>query len=359
MALTVTSAILDDISLAVAGKALAKGTADQQLGITRAADRALDVINQNGRAFGIIDADSPPAEWEQWLVRLGVYEASSQFMPERSGELRVAAQIAEDNALSSFSKFAVDSVDSSSIAFTVQQIRRYVMETCMNMQPRVKPSVALIDQEIQNTVMSVWNDAEWSFRRKRVTLSIAVDGTVTTTPSVVIGSIPDNKIKYTEDSPATTLNRTGYCFHVSDKEMNEYKAKTLTAGRPEAFRMLTAANAVVFVFSRTPDKVYTAEAEVVIRTPDISTIANIDSAIGIFPVEFQHVLKLKTLAGVLVTMGETGKADGSFRIADETIAALLPIYSDPGGDPANDSENPVFVRGLGPPPLGGMIGGGL
>jgi len=360
VALTITSGTKDEISLLVVGKAFAQGTANQQLGIDKAADRALAVIDEQGRSFGIIDADSPPAEWARWLVRLGAYEASAQFMPEREANFRAAADIAEDDALSTFSKFSADSTDASPIEFTAQSIRRYVMENCMNMRPRVKPSVAIIDQELQNTIMSVWNDADWSFRRKRVTLSISVTGAVTTAPAVIIASIPDNKLKYTVTSTSSLVgDNTGYCHHVSDQQMNEYGARTLADGRPEAFRMLTVGNVVAFTFSRMPDQIYTAEAEVIIRTPDISSITTIDSSISLFPIEFQHVLKSRTLAGVLNNMGKAAKAQPILSIAENIIAGLLPIYSDPGGDPANDSMYPARINGLGPAPWGGVIGGSL
>ena len=352
MPLSVTSDIKDQIALLVANKAYAGLTSNEALGVDKAADRALATISQYAESFGMLAADAPTDDWEYWLVYEAAVGAGVSFKPERLESMRRTLDEHRESALSNFSQHATDGTSATPITFSTVTIRQFVMENCMKGRPRVFPSVGIIDNEIQDTIIEVWGDANWKFRRQRVTINFATDATVTTTPSVVIGSINKNRLKYSGGVD-------GYCESVTEDQMSRFKSTTQTAGKPEGFRLLKTASSLTWTLTRTPDIAYTLTAEVVIDTPAVTTIAEMDTAIGLFPPEFKNVLKKRVLGKVLRNMGEMRRAGPIIAETDETIAGLLPIYDDVEDGPATDTDQPSMRWGLGPPPFSGTIGGFL
>lgn len=359
MAITYDAAYQNRIALLLARNQYSALTTPQKIAIDNqwssgtpggAAGDALLVLGQVANAFTVSDSTSAniPASWSRWFITEAAMQAAPAFPTAQITDIRRNNALARRDALLSYSRSDFDSTADGDIgALTIQSIRAYVITHALRMSPSVYLDVGMVDDAIETAVAEIWKEADWKFKRKLVTLTIATDGTVTASGSVAVDKIVGDRIDY--DS-----SFGGFAISVDYSTILDYKAETPTAGKPLYFHLLRSGDDLSWIFERGIDQAYTAKAMVTQQTPTMSSQATMNTALGSFPSDFAGVVKDRVLMVVMERIGRRDVA-GLRDKTDSKIHGLLSRYDATGGEPEWSEYDNVRPFGMGWNP--GHIGG--
>lgn len=112
-------------------------------------------------------------------------------------------------------------------------------------------------------------------------------------------------------------------------------------GQPVFFRTQPVAQSIVWHLYPIPDTTYNLYGTVYISTPLITTLAEINTAIGLFPAEFGTVIRDAVFARVLEAHGASD-AGQKWKRVEEQADILCPLYTDQGTPPKSQSVNDVY-----------------
>lgn len=314
-----------------------------------AAGDALLTLGQVANAFTVSDTTSAniPATWSRWFVTEAALQAAPAFPTAEASDIRRNNALARRDALLSYSRADFDNTADGDIgALTVQSIRAYVIVHALRMSPAVYLDSAMVDDAIETAVAEIWNEADWKFKRKLVTLTIATNGTVTASDSVSVDKIIGDRIDY--DSAYG-----GFAISVDYQTIVDYKAESTDSGKPLYFHLLRSGDNLNWIFERTPDQTYTAKAMVTAQTPSMSSLATMNTALASFPTDFHGVIKDRIMMVVMERIGRPQRE--LLAKTDSKLHGLLPRYDQTGGEPEWSEYDNVRPMGLGWSP--GHIGG--
>lgn len=340
--ITYTSAMQNTIALNVWGRQNSGLTTDDKTHLDGAwttgsltaglAFQALTRLNQIGQWFEQAGASSAPAAWEHWFISLTSLLLAKTHRPDRAALYAAEERQAADAALSSFSLTDATSATISGQTLTVPGLRYYVMNHCVRRRRRLFVPPADIDAHLQWVLNHLWNLAGWNFRKRLVTLTIASNGTVTSTlTNETLDSIATRELWYT-DAPGFTLK------WATAEEMARLKAEYGTdTGRPLWFRLERSGSSLTWHLAPLPDAQYTLRSEVYISGPATLTDAtSLTNALAKFPTEFGPVIRDLVLGRVLEHHGAEDGAAVVSRAMDQ-VTAFLPAAED-HGRPAHTQE---------------------
>lgn len=309
---------------------------------------ALTAIRQTGQYFAAVVPNSVPSEAEPWLVaRTVMLMGGTQARPDRAAEYRSQNETAESAFVDAYARQlitydpTVTTPEASTL--TVLNIRNYVIYHCCRKQrwetvegtkqvrPRMLVDPIMIDAQIERVLQNLWGRADWSFKRRQVTITIATDSSVTMDlTGETFHSIASREFFYS-DTAATGFYRLKWARDgTSMAQIRAYKAATTATGRPSFFRIDNKSGTLTWTFDTTPDQTYTATGEVYVKGPTLTSLAATTTAMARFPDQFAHVIKDLVLAEVLDHLGDPdGKRFREGRLEDE-ITRLLPTFSSVG-----------------------------
>ena len=300
--------------------------------------------------YSVNDLTEIPESWSAWFVNEAAMQASPAFPTAEATEIRRSLLAAKRDAIISYSRDTHDTATDGDIgAFTRQSIRADVVVNALRQQRGalyLEPK--MIDAVTEDVVSEVWNEADWSFKQKLVTLTIATNGTVTVSDSHAIDKIIGDRFGY---DPAFG----GECISVDYETMLKYKATDTTAGKPAYFYLTRDADALAWIFERGIDQEYTAKALVTIRTPSMTSEATMDSGLALFPTDFRPVIRDRVLATCMLRAGRAGVANPLMESTTSKLAGLLARYDKTNDDRGYSEVHDTHLYGLGWNP--GHIGG--
>ena len=312
--------------------------------------RAFNILGQYANMYSVDDVSTIPDTWDAWLVNEAALQAAPAFPSAETDVIRRNKLAAMRDAIISYARTEHDDTGDGSIGtFTRPSIRG---ETVVNALRAHRGALYLepemIDSVLEDVVSEIWNEADWSFKNKFVTLTIATDGTVTASDSVSVDRIVGDRIYY--DS---TFG--GECLAVDYETMLNYKTASTSSGKPNYFHLIRSGNALSWLFERTIDQEYTAKAMVTAQTPSLSDASTMDAGLAMFPTDFRPIVRDRVLATCLLRAGRSGVANPLLEKTDMKIAGLLARY-DRTNDGREASEvHDSYLQGLGWSP--GHIGG--
>lgn len=361
MSLAYSTALQDQIALLLTRGAYSSLNTQQKKAIDGgstppavggAVSRAYGILGQYANMHAVADdtASSIPASWEAWLVCEAAVQAAPAFPTAEITDLRRNKAGAMRDAIISYSRTSQDDTGDASIgAFTRASIRSDVIVNALRQQRGalyLEPD--MVDTVIEDVVAEVWNEADWSFKEKQVTLTIATDGTVTASDSVAVDRIVGDRIYY--DSAFG-----GDCIKVDYETMLNYKSASTSSGKPQYFYLVRSGDELSWIFERGIDKQYTAKALVTAQTPSMTGDTTMDAGLDLFPTDFRPIIKDRVLAVCLLRAGRGGVANPLLDMTTTKITGLLVRY-DKTNDGIDQSEvHSSYLYGLGWNP--GHIGG--
>jgi len=360
MAITYAAALQNRIALMLSRRQYSELTANQKIAIDNnwtvgtvggAAGSALETLGQVANAFTVSDTTDTniPATWSSWFVSEAALQAAPAFPTAEVNDIRRNNALARRDALLSYSRSSFDNTATGDIgALTIQSIRANTIIHALRMSPSVYLDVAMVDDAIETVVTEIWNETDWGFKTKLVTLTIGTDASVTASDNVAVDKLIGDRIDYD-----TAFG--GFAISVDYQTILDYKASSASDGKPLYFHLLRAGSELNWIFERTPDKQYTAKAMVTAQTPSMSSQATMNTALGSFPVDFHGVIKDRVLMVVMERIGRARGVAGFREKTDSKIHGLLARYDASGGEPQWSEYNNVRPFGLGWNP--GHIGG--
>lgn len=356
MALSFDTNSRDQVCLRVAGRLYANCDTEIQTnvgGTNGAGARALTQIQRWAHFLEMGGSDVAPDAWLFWLVDLASYEASLAEKPNEAANYRRKAMESMRDALASFTRSEIDGTTPADLGLTTAKLRRYVVSRCVRRRPALYPEPDVIDTAIESTLIRVWNDADWRFTQVEALLTINTDSTVTMTDTASSSITPDRLMG---NEIYLTAGKGRICSVDRDVILRDRAQTSPTAGQPVYFHMYKSAGGIVWMFSPKPDQAYSGTAMIQLQQPAMTTSAQIDTALALFPPEFTSIIRELVLAHVL---RDLGVPDSTFveRKALDDLTSLAPVYDSPGGEPERSVEGRVRRRGLGAMPR--FLGGGV
>jgi len=360
MAITYSAQLQNRIALLLGRRQYDELTETQKIAIDNnwssgtvggAAGSSLETLGQVANAFTVSDttATNIPSTWSSWFVSEAALQAAPAFPTAEANDIRRNNALARRDALLSYSRASFDSAADGDIgALSIQSLRANTIIHALRMSPSVYLDVAMVDDAIETVVTEIWNETDWRFKTKLVTLTIGTDSSVTASDSVAVDKLIGDRIDYD-----TAFG--GFAISVDYQTILDYKASSADAGKPLYFHLLRSGSDLNWIFERTPDKQYTAKAMVTAQTPSMSSQTTMNTALGSFPVDFHGVIKDRVLMVVMERIGRARSVSGFREKTDSKIHGLLARYDSSGGDPEWSEYHDVRPLGLGWNP--GHIGG--
>lgn len=361
MALTYGVDIQDAVAALLAQSTYDQLTTDQQNAIDGGSDaspptkgaakRAVNMIAPYANAYAVASADlaSIPAEWEAWYVHEIAQLVLAAFPSADSEEIRRSADMVRRSAMLTYvsTGFGTGSFGNAG-ALTVEGLTAVTIMSAIRATDSGILDPAQIGHAIETVVIEVWNDADWSFKEVIASLTIGTDGSVTVGDSLALKKLIDDRILYTGDDG-------GFCANVDWQTMLDYKSGSPSDGKPRLMHLQHGPNDLVWTFDRTPDKQYTAKGTFTVQAPSMSDLDSMNTALGLFPVDFRPVIKKMVLAESLRMIGRVTVPAQYIEEARQKLASLLPRYDRSASEPENSAYEESMIYGLGP--SGGQIGG--
>lgn len=316
-ALAFDSTIRDRVSYIVVRRAYSSVATEQQAVIDAAGVDGLARLSRFGPYFEFTAADSPPTAWGDWLVYEAALKAAIALRPELVADLRRERDDARQAALAATSQIlqaTAPEIATAASTITLTQIRQRVL---LRMVRRgVFPDTNLIDDAVQWCVSDVWNEKDWGFRRKRITVSIASDGTVTTDSD--FHAVATQNLYYTDADDVLRLV-------TADEFLQLEQHYGTDTGRPVGYRILDVGDTPAWSLVPMPDQAYTAKAEILLDTPAPSSAAT-STPLADFPQEFIVFMLDRIAAKVMTDMGASG-ADQAMAMSDADMDKRLARYA--------------------------------
>lgn len=328
MPLTYDQPMQDDIALRVSRRSYTSLTPDQKAIIDGAGIINPPIEGAVGRAWAEVsqwaayrtmdESAGIPDEWRPWVVLSAAADAAGAFTSADPAELRNEANATRNNLLPTYRRSDPESTAASAhLGISTLEMRRYCLSGTLHQSTPLLPEPFLIDQAIQEAIARTWDYTDWNWRRQMVELTIATDGSVTVGGSLVLDRLTSDHIRYTSTNAHGATAR-----HVDVETMMQATAYDQPDGRPELFRLYPADGGLQWIFERTPDEEYTAKAEAVTKVGALTTPAQMDAALALFPVDFHQYLKKRALANLYHITSRVTAADRLEASLDSDIRAL-------------------------------------
>lgn len=301
-------------------------------------------------------ADEFPIDWTGWFIAEVVWRAAQHIAPEKAQDYRKLRDDVMRVAITTHTKTDIDGTAATE-GFVVNHanIRKQVADACVHQEPPVFPSPELCDRVARSRFVRMWNMAFWPFRREQTRITLPTSGQPTYATSSTVDAILSTRLFYDDEE-----GKGSVCVSASADEMAYVLAQGYDDGRPQRFRVSKTASTLVWTFDRTPDQEYTARIEVAVATPTIATAANLDTAIGKLPIEFQELFRESVVADVLSAYG---RPDGRVMTAnvDSLWTQHLQQFDDPGhfDERLSDSQSVSTIADLMAGQYGGWWAGGV
>lgn len=319
---------------------------------------ALTEIRQIGQWFSLTTPANVPAEWESWLVARIVMHASIQMGPDRRAVYVERHDDAEMAALDAYARNAITydpGATPEAATLTVQNIRYYVVAFCVRRastwetvegsrrrRPRQWPPFELVDSCIERVLRRLWGEKDWKFKRRQITVTISALGAVTFTglSGETFHSFATRNLYYNDtDGAAQTIEWLDGDRMAMAKA---YEAATATpTGRPRYVRFEDKSGTLAWYFYPAPDAEYTVKAEVYVKGPTLTSLADTTTAMARFPREFDHLIKDAVLAEVLSHLSDPQGRRMLEDVRDE-IDRMTPIYAGVGRVDNDQSVRDVY-----------------
>lgn len=148
---------------------------------------ALTQIQQIGQWFSLTAAASVPSEWESWLVKKTALIVARVIHPERLEAFQRAHDDAEMAAIDAYTPTSLATgteIPAEAYTLTMYNLLSYVIRHCARLKrwetvdgtarqrPRLWVGPEIIYAQTERVLKSLWNRANWPFRRRMVTLAI-------------------------------------------------------------------------------------------------------------------------------------------------------------------------------------------
>lgn len=279
-------------------------------------------------------ADEIPIDWTGWFIAEVVWRAAQHIAPEKATEYRKLRDDVMRLAVTTHTKSDLDaSTQTEGFVVSYTNIRKQVADACVHQDPPVFPTPEACDRIMRSRFIRMWNMAFWPFRREQTTITLPTSGQPTYATSSAVDAVLSTRLFYSDSDGQGSV-----CISASADEMAYLKAQSYDAGRPQRFRVSKTAGTLVWTFDRTPDQAYTAKLEVAVATPTIASAANMDTAIGKLPIEFQELYRESVVADVLAAYG---RPEGRVMVerVDNLWAQHLQQFDDPGHFDERGSES--------------------
>ena len=361
MAISYSSDLQDEIALRVSGRSYNDLTDDQKKIIDGDSSNPVPTAGAAGRAYEELSKwavyrtmDSTvgiPDEWKSWFVMQAAGDAGGRFTSADINEIRQERSRARRDALSAYIRSnPEDTTDSAHLGLTTVEMRRYCLASALRQSRPLLPEPFLIDQAIQEAIARTWDHTDWNFRRQTVTLTIATDGSVTVSGSLILDRLTSDAIFYTSAG-----DRGAKAVHVDIEEMLQMTAYDNSDGRPDYFHVRPSDAGLQWTFERTPNEEYTAKAEGVTKVGALTTPAEMDTALGEFPVDFHQYLKKRALANLYEIAGRVQIARELESECDRDLQVLARQDLPDRNMPVDRGRQ--RRQGMGRMPRGGIEGG--
>jgi len=378
VSITITNTEKDLVAQRVLRLSRATASASQVVQIDYACNVALNRVNQYAQLWtGVDDAgDAYAADdqtgavsvnpWIHWWVAEASWHLALAYKPEFAGVLKDAREESIEDCFSSFSADDVDSAVMDGTDYTLFDIRRSIVVSCIKRRPkRVFPDIGHVNRTIQSVMDELWNRSRWDFTRRRASIAIPTSGQPTLTITDDAGSVFDGMAsKYLFLRPDTGTSSTRRIKWANANEASVIRADTgLSTGTPVYYRYSdNGDDTLTWEFFPKPDQAYTADFEVFIKGPVMTgtTDTTIATDVVRFPNEFRSLIRDYALAKILVEMNATGGVayDNQIRMRHDPF---LQTYADRGVQNDDQAIGDVYgdVQSAGSSSWGsGWFGGG-
>lgn len=340
MAITYSSAVQNKIAYRLANKAYSALTAEDKAAIDNTwssgspgghVGEAYTTVRRYANFVQGGGSDDAPPDWERWLVMEAVTSASSHIAPDRFKEFDQLRREALRDAISTYTRIDADNLASTEgLAFTQQNLRLYILDACLRMEPMLLPTFGTIDSHIRKSLHDLWMAADWTWLRYADTVTIPTAGannpTVTYASGLTPRAILSRRLYYTDAD-----GEGQYVLWADADELNARIAEDPDDGRPQMFRVTrSASGGLNWYFERGRDQAYTVRGEF-IRSPITFTSSAASTPAMFVAVDGDTVLNLtltksgNTLSLSPVIGGPYDLTSASYDTMAEVAAALEAI----------------------------------
>lgn len=348
-ALSWTAAIQNTVALTLMGQTYSSLTTEQKTLLDGAASvptaspggcagDAFSLLNMWGQWFNMAGIASTSDTFNPWLVDEVCYRACRNMRPDRFPMFERAVQKSKADCLRAYTTSTIDATaNPSADAFLghLQNVRKYVMNYLVRMDPPLFLPMDVIDQSFYAAVNKLWKRANWLFKRRSIQLSIAADGTVTNDLSgETMDGIASREFYYTDDTGVNTRLQWGSADLMAKQKVRWGS----TTGRPQFFRIQKVGDTRTWRLVPTPDAAYTLYGEVYVDGPGTPALDSATSTtiMAKFPVAFWPLIRMATLCEALESSGHRN-ANEIYNKVEHDVTVLLTEWDDPGA-PDNDQE---------------------
>lgn len=281
------------------------------------------------------DTSFPQPAWDRLFVAKCAMYLSKTVRPDRLAEFQRDHEVALDEAIDTYTPTLITAAAISGQALTVAGIRAYVCNHCVRrkesganqgLRRRIFPPIQDVDSHSQWTCNFLWNKELWNFRKRMIQITINANNTVTMTglSGETFDSIASNRFYYDGNNFGSVLE---WVDSTTAPGLKAYHGTS--QGTPRYFRTETKGSTVSWHLFPIPDQAYTLYGTVYVATPTMTTMADIDSAIGRFPPEFGTVIRDIVLARVLMAH-QASDGQRMWDLAMEQVEILCPTYTETG-----------------------------
>lgn len=126
-----------------------------------------------------------------WLIAEIVYLASMTLRPERTGDFREARNASREAYLDAIATMEIDDgYEAAVFDPTLKSIRFYVLRHCVKLEKPIFISPQTVDAAVHDRLNWLWNKANWTFRRRKL--------------SAIIGSVEVSAGTWTDSTKVLT-----------------------------------------------------------------------------------------------------------------------------------------------------------
>jgi hypothetical protein len=303
-------------------------------------------------------AENAPTEWLHWLIMEAAWMLAPHGRPDRIRDFKDARENAIDAALSTYNHHDV-AATAELQSYSLLNVRRYCLAKAARREKRVFLSFHEIDTALQRVASSLWNRANWRFRRKLVRFTAKADGTVAwhvrdtdaVTWAAMTGSFDSIAVKALYAGRESTEDFLSFFDYRSEK-LTYCDADTFAqlvaqdddlTGRPARFRMEGVGSDAKWRLWPLPDDTYYYYGEIYTEGPATTIDASADTdVLGEFPATFRPVIRDAVYARALLDRSVSGARE-LWELAQNEIEEFLPRHEDIG-EPDNAVQGADVYR---------------
>lgn len=335
-----------------------------------AAGAALEELRPTAQYLDVVGSGDIPSEFQTWFLDVAVLRCATDIGDDGNRLATLTRQVSRSrvNAVQYFARLPLSDTTGEGLSLTRANLVLFVVQSMFRGSKLVAPPVEIIDTAIRDTLTHIWMAGKWSFVRTPATMTLATDGSVSFSGmpgGAAFGFSLLGRWRYTSSAGSVL---PFWLEGGTATQMAQAKAASLSAGRPSLIRQTRYGNTDRFELDRTPDQEYTLKGEVRIDTPALTTVDELNTALGLFPPEFHEIIRMQVLARCEERSPDTvGQGMRRRQMAEDLLVGVGPRYDDAGAlDEVSDApvggvagtEHPDDAY-MGPIDGFGQIGSGL